>query len=171
MKNMRVALAALVAVLVAAPAALAQTTPPAGQKDPGVSAGSTRQLQYFTQQGDEIRASKLVGAPVRNNADERIGEINEVLLKKDGKAAGVVIGVGGFLGIGEREVGLNFDSLRIEPDTGATATAGSVVVRIDVTKDTLKNAPAWTWPARGGEKSPTPPSGQTPTTPPTTTPR
>jgi hypothetical protein len=171
MNTMRVTIAAAVAMLVLAPAALSQTTPPAGQKDPGVSAGSTRQPQYYTQQGDEIRASKLVGAPVRNNADERIGDINEVLLKKDGKAAGVVIGVGGFLGIGEREVGMNFESLRIEPDTGATATADSVVVRIDLTKDTLKSAPAWTWPGRGGETSPTTPSGQKPTTPPTTTPR
>lgn len=146
---MRLSLAALLAVLVVAPAAIAQTMN-RGQQDPGASAGAMRQSEYYTQQGDELRASKIVGAPVRNNADERVGEVNEIILTKDGKVAALVVGVGGFLGIGEREVALAFPSVQIEPDDSATARTGSVVVKADVTKDKLSNAPAWKWPERGG---------------------
>lgn len=59
-----------------------------------------------------MRASKLIGAAVRNDANESIGDINEIILDKDGKVAAVVVGVGGFLGMGEREVALEFKSLR-----------------------------------------------------------
>jgi hypothetical protein len=66
----------------------------------------------------------------------------------------VVVGVGGFLGIGEREVALDFKSLKFERDTSATARADSVVVRVNATKDALKAAPAWTWDERSGTGSP-----------------
>lgn len=145
---MRLSFAALVAALVVGPA-IAQTTK-GTQQDPGASGGSVRQSQYYTHQGDEMRASRLVGAPVRNNADERLGEVNEVLLTKDGKVSALVLGVGGFLGIGERDVAVTFPSVRIEPDNSSTARAGSVVVRTDLDKDKLSSAPAWTWSERGG---------------------
>ena len=155
---MRLSLAALVALLAVGPA-VAQTTK-GTQQEPGASAGSVRQSQYYTHQGGEMRASRLVGAPVRNNTDERIGEVNEVIVSKDGKVAAIVVGVGGFLGIGEREVALSFPSVRIDPDNGATAMAGSVIVKADLTKDTLGNAPAWSWPGRSGA-SPAPPASPT----------
>jgi hypothetical protein len=151
-------------VLLVAPAAVAQTTNRT-QQDPGASAGGMRGGQYYTRQGDEIRASNLIGASVRNKADERIGEINEVILKKDGKVAAVVVGVGGFLGIGEREVALSFDSLKIEMDPGATTATDSLVVRADHTKKTLTDAPAWTWRSGSGGTSPAAPSGQPQTAP------
>jgi hypothetical protein len=142
---MRLYLISLIGAVSMAVAASAQQTQQRNQ-EPGASAGGVRQSQdYYTQKGDELRASKLVGAPVRNDADERIGEVNEVLLTKDGKVAAVIVGVGGFLGLGERDVGMNFNALRIEPDKSATATAGSVVVRTNATKDTLRDAPAWSW--------------------------
>ena len=48
----------------------------------------------------EWRASKLVGVDVYNEANEKIGDINEIILDKSGKAANVILGVGGFLGHG-----------------------------------------------------------------------
>ena len=97
-----------------------------------------------------MRASKLIGAGVRNDANERIGEINEIILDKDRKVAAVVIGVGGFLGIGEREVALDFKSLRIERDNSAMTESGANVIKVNATKDQLKAAPAWTWDDRSG---------------------
>ena len=64
-----------------------------------------------------LRASKLIGTTVQNDANESIGKINEVILGKDGKVAAVVVGVGGFLGMGEREVALNYDALRLTQDS------------------------------------------------------
>jgi len=133
-------------------------SPPTAQTSPSGS-----QLQWYSHQADEMRASKLIGATVRNDANESIGSINELILGKDGKVAAVVIGVGGFLGIGEREVALDFKSLRFERDTGAMARADSVVVRVNATKDALKAAPAWTWEDRTG-------TGTSPTAPPATRP-
>jgi len=81
-------------------------------------------------------------------------------VSNDGKVAAIVVGVGGFLGIGEREVALSFPSVRIESDNSATAMVASVIVKADLTKDTLGNARAWNWPGRSGA-SPAPPANPT----------
>jgi sporulation protein YlmC with PRC-barrel domain len=95
---------------------------------------------WYSPQPDQMRASKLIGTGVVNTANERVGEINEVVLGKDGKVAAIIIGVGGFLGIGEREVAVNYDSLRMNRDSN-----NNLVVTVNATKDTLKAAPAWRW--------------------------
>ena len=61
---------------------------------------------------DSWRASKVIGLSVYNEQDEKVGSINELLFNKDGKVEGVVIGVGGFLGIGESNVGVNYSELK-----------------------------------------------------------
>ena len=50
----------------------------------------------------EWRASKLVHVDVYNEANEKIGDINDVILDRSGKVAKVILGVGGVLGLGER---------------------------------------------------------------------
>ncbi len=86
-----------------------------------------------------FRASKLIGSTVYNNTNENIGEINEILLDSTGKVAQVVIGVGGFLGIGERNVAVPFTDLKLTQDGSTTKVMSSY------NKDSLKNMPAWTW--------------------------
>jgi len=57
-------------------------------------------------------ASKIIGASVYNGTDanaQTIGKVNDVLLAKDGKAQSLIIGVGGFLGIGEKNVAFDFN--------------------------------------------------------------
>ena len=85
-------------------------------------------------------ASKLIGTRVNNEAGERIGEVNEIVLSKGGKVAAVVIGVGGFLGMGEHEVAVKFESLRLTQDAN-----NNTVVALSATKDSLKAAPEWRW--------------------------
>jgi sporulation protein YlmC with PRC-barrel domain len=60
----------------------------------------------------EWRASKLVGMNVYNEANEKIGDVNEVILDKSGKVANVILGVGGFVGMGEHYVAVAFDKLK-----------------------------------------------------------
>jgi sporulation protein YlmC with PRC-barrel domain len=60
----------------------------------------------------EWRASKLVGVNVYNDANEKIGDINDVILDKSGKVENVVLGVGGFLGMGEHYVAVAYDKLK-----------------------------------------------------------
>ncbi len=62
-------------------------------------------------QGD-WRASKVVGLNVYNDSNEKIGSINDLLMEKSGKITAAVIGVGGFLGMGEHLVVVSFDKLK-----------------------------------------------------------
>ena len=63
---------------------------------------------------DQMLASDLIGTPVYDGTGkdaERIGEIDDVVLSANGATEGVIIGVGGFLGIGEKDVAISFDRL------------------------------------------------------------
>src|SRR5215208_8488750 len=67
---------------------------------------------FITQQSPgQWRASKLVGVDVFGTDNAKIGDIREVLVNRDGATEAVVIGVGGFLGIGEKDVAVPFKSL------------------------------------------------------------
>jgi sporulation protein YlmC with PRC-barrel domain len=50
------------------------------------------------------RSSKLIGVNIYNDQNEKIGDINDVILDPAGKVLGYVIGVGGFLGVGEHDI-------------------------------------------------------------------
>jgi hypothetical protein len=143
---MKVQSIAVAAMLFAAPA-FAQTTTPSTppSTSPAATTAPAGDMKFYTHQPNEMRASKLIGAKVRNNANENIGDINELIVDKDGKVAAVVIGVGGFLGIGEREVALDFKSLNIKYDPNAMTDAGATTITVNASKESLKNAPAWTW--------------------------
>ena len=58
------------------------------------------------------RASKLVGLSVYNDSNESLGSINDLLTDKSGDIKAVVIGVGGFLGVGEHLVAVPFDKIK-----------------------------------------------------------
>ncbi|MBC7585001.1 MAG: PRC-barrel domain-containing protein [Tardiphaga sp.] len=75
------------------------------------------------------RTSKVVGLNVYNDGNESLGSINDLLTDKSGNIKAVVIGVGGFLGVGEQLVAVPFDKIKFvnEPvvnTTAATATGG-----------------------------------------------
>jgi len=79
---------------------------------------------WMTQeQPGQWRASKLEGLDVYNQNNEKIGDIDELIVDSSGKIQAVVIGVGGFLGIGERNVAIPFDQIRFVNEPRATATA------------------------------------------------
>jgi len=105
--------------------AWAQTNPPAPSSTPPTTAAPAQSGsgQFLTQEKPgQWRASKLRGLDVYNNSNEKIGDIREVLLDQFGKAEAVVIGVGGFLGIGERDVALPFSEIKFV-DQPRTASA------------------------------------------------
>jgi sporulation protein YlmC with PRC-barrel domain len=153
--------------LAASPLALAQgssspgasgSPPAASTERPAATPGTTTQekmspsspstataprsgtLSWYSHQAGEMRASKLIGTAVKNQAGETIGDINEIVLNKDGNVAAAIIGVGGFLGIGEREVAVDFKSLQLNRDT-----SDNLQVVLNANKEGLKSAPAWTW--------------------------
>jgi sporulation protein YlmC with PRC-barrel domain len=105
--------------------------------------GSAFALDYGkTQATDDMRASKLIGTSVVNNAKETIGEIDEIVLAKNGSASHAVIGVGGFLGIGEKAVAVPFGDLTLARDDD-----GDVTVTVNATKEDLNAAPTYAYAA------------------------
>jgi sporulation protein YlmC with PRC-barrel domain len=72
------------------------------------------------------RASKIVGLSVYNDNNESLGSINDLLTDKGGKIQAVVIGVGGFLGVGEHLVAVSWDKVKFvdQPVAYTGASAG-----------------------------------------------
>ncbi len=75
---------------------------------------------------------KIIGNTVVNEADEKIGNISDVVLATDGKVAHVIVGAGGFLGLGERDVAIPYDEITQNGDKWVLA---------GYTKDQLKALP------------------------------
>ena len=87
----------------------------------------------------DYRASKLIGVNVYNRQNEKIGDINEVLMAKSGRVSGVVVGVGGFLGMGEHDVLVKLDQIKFVNEPVASAVANAAK---PVPTGTAANAPA-----------------------------
>jgi len=158
----RVAIGLLAGTLLSAPV-LAQTSPAPSTTAPAGSStapATTTQgspmmpganIEYITQgKPDMWRASKLEGVDIYNQNNERIGEIDDVLVDKSGKVEAVVIGVGGFLGIGERNVAVPFNALQWQMEaprtatttTTTTTTAPAGTATAPATTGTVTNRPA-----------------------------
>jgi len=72
------------------------------------------------------RASKLVGLNVYNDSNESLGSINDLLADKSGNIKAVVIGVGGFLGVGEHLVAIPFEKVKFSTEPIVyTSTSGA----------------------------------------------
>jgi hypothetical protein len=83
-------------------------------------------IQFIIEQSpDQWRGSKLIGINVVGPSEERIGAISEVLVDHSGNAQAVVIGVGGFLGIGQKDVAIPFKTLKWVSHEEAAAAAAS----------------------------------------------
>jgi sporulation protein YlmC with PRC-barrel domain len=116
--------AGLVASALLGTVALAQNPATPDRANTGSATLSSSSLQ-----GSTWRASKVVGLSVYNDNNESLGTINDVLMDKNGNTKAVVIGVGGFLGVGEHLVAIPFEKIKFinEPVayTGASNTSGN----------------------------------------------
>lgn len=111
----RTAAALLLSTTMLTGAALAQTTAPASPTMPPSTAAPSAMPasgKFMTDQATtEFRASKFVGIDVYGTDNEKIGDISEVLIDGQGNAKAIVIGVGGFLGIGQKNVAVPWSSV------------------------------------------------------------
>jgi sporulation protein YlmC with PRC-barrel domain len=89
------------------------------------------------------RASKLMGLDVYNEANEKLGDVNEIILDKSGKVAAVVIGVGGFLGMGEHDIAVSMDKLKFVEEPVRTSSTAPATPR-DTSTTGAATAPART---------------------------
>ena len=120
--------------------AFAQTPSTTGDR-PATAAATTASDTSF--QGD-WRTSKMVGLSVYNDANESIGSVNELLADKSGNIKAVVIGVGGFLGVGEHLVAVPFDKVKWVTEPVAYSGTASTARPASTTTTGAANPPAST---------------------------
>ncbi|MBB3948519.1 sporulation protein YlmC with PRC-barrel domain [Rhizobium skierniewicense] len=139
--------AALLGSTAFAPMAMAQTTAPAA---PSATAPATPAAPampsstassggaYLTQQAaNQISANDYIGNAVYTSADESIGSVTNLIMEENGGIVAAVVGVGGFLGIGAKDVAVPMDKLTVTRD----AADGTVRLTTTETAETLKAAP------------------------------
>ena len=145
------ALAACAAILMSS-AAFAQTTTPPATNPPVATptAPVARTPATETQMKSKAPTQEVTGAwnakdfmssRVYNMSGERIGDVNDILVN-DGRITAIVIGVGGFLGIGEKEVSLKPDQVK-----RMVHSDGKTYFTVNTTKEQLQAAPEYVRPA------------------------
>jgi len=167
--------------------ALAQadiSRPPAAKTDAAAAPHDT--TKFIPAQGtDQWVFSKFKGTDVLGPDNAHIGNVSDMLFDKNGKILGLIVGVGGFLGIGEKSVAIDMSAFQPVPaDTGSSTGASGnttmasrnddptmVKLKVSWTKEQLKNAPDFAYykpPARttsGAGGSPTTGMAPRPTAP------
>ncbi|WP_284775524.1 PRC-barrel domain-containing protein [Agrobacterium sp. lyk4-40-TYG-31] len=121
----------------AAPGAAAPATP----ATPGAATTTTTPAAggaYLTEQGStQISANDYIGSAVYTSTDESIGSVTNLILEENGGIVAAVVGVGGFLGIGAKDVAVPMDKLTVTRDT----QSGTIRLTTTETADSLKAAP------------------------------
>ncbi|TWB03573.1 PRC-barrel domain-containing protein [Bradyrhizobium stylosanthis] len=134
---------ALLSTAVISGAAFAQSAQPADRAAPAATVQHTDKMMLK----DNWRASKLMGLNVYNEANEKLGDINELLVDKNGKINAVVIGIGGFLGMGEHDIAVSMDKLKfVEEPVRTSSTGNSTTTRETTTTgaaSTNRNTNDW----------------------------
>jgi sporulation protein YlmC with PRC-barrel domain len=87
-----------------------------------------------------LRISKLLGSSVYNDQNEKVGSVDDLIMKDDNKIVMAVVSVGGFLGIGNKLVAVPYDHLHLEMNKDETK-----VVMPGASKDSLASMPTFTY--------------------------
>jgi len=134
---------AVLTLLLGVTTAMAQTPPPAQRPATPPAATEVPKApvpgQILVQDANTILAKELIGQTVYAPDKAKIGSISDLILSKDGRTVeGFLIGVGGFLGIGEKSVAMKLDRLNMTTDAD-----GRLQLTMDVKKEELTNTPTF----------------------------
>ena len=94
-------------------------------------------------QTNTYQTSRMIGTNIKNMSGETLGEVDDVLVAPDGAVRGVVADVGGFLGMGERHVLINWTALKMQ------RSGDDMMITANIDKKTLEKQPAYEWKAKG----------------------
>src|SRR5215207_5224693 len=114
-------------------------TAPSAQPPAAPKADMSKVKVINAQSPDQWLASKFKGTDVVGADDQKIGDVSDILMDKNGKVIAYIVGVGGFLGIGSKDVALAPESFSVVKGDAMTAT-NSDRLKVTVTKDELKQA-------------------------------
>ncbi len=82
-----------------------------------------------------MRSSDLMDAKVSTARDNDVGPVEDLVIDQNGQVVAIIVGVGGFLGMGEKDVAIGWDNVT------KTGTGDDLVLRVDVTREDLQSAP------------------------------
>jgi sporulation protein YlmC with PRC-barrel domain len=121
----------------------ATTQPPSTDKTQAETttqpaAGSSSLTVSGLEAGNVIMASSIIGSTVYTSANENVGHVNDIILGKDGKVQAVVVGVGGFLGLGEKDVAVPMDRIQFARDEN-----NNMKFTVSASREELEQAPAF----------------------------
>jgi len=122
----------------------AATPAPAPDQSAAADTKADKKQAGFVQNQDssEWRSSKLVGASVYGPDNKSIGSIDDLIVDEKGAIKAAVIGVGGFLGVGQKDVAVPFESLQIKRKQNSSSIEK---ITVTYTKDQLSNAPKFAY--------------------------
>jgi len=131
------------------PSGAAQQKSPAASSEQQKSPAASSNKFIMEQHPDQWVFSKFKGTDVIGPDNASVGAVNDLLFDRMGKIVGMVVGVGGFLGIGAKNVAIDMGAFDVVPvDTSSAspsatilADATSVKLKVAWTKDQLKEAP------------------------------
>ena len=111
--------------------------PPPPAAAPGAGAAPAEPPEPVPEQAEhQVRAESLLGVDVSNGQDT-IGEVADLIVTQDGRVEAIVVGVGGFLGVGQKSVALAWDSIELAERDGAR------VILVAATREQLEGMPAF----------------------------
>jgi sporulation protein YlmC with PRC-barrel domain len=103
------------------------------------SATQTTTQLITTLPGEALPISDYYNQNVYDSRDNKIGAVNDLLLDTGGKVSAVIVGVGGFLGVGEKNVAVPFQAVKVSEKEGKRYLV------LDTTKEALQTAPGYTY--------------------------
>jgi sporulation protein YlmC with PRC-barrel domain len=121
------------------PSPSATPAPSAAPATTGSVSPSGKPTVVNSQKSDQFLASSFKGTDVMGPDDKKIGDVNDLLFDKSGNIQAVIVGVGGFLGIGSKDVALTMASFNVMPG----ANGESPKLKLSMTKDELTQAAAF----------------------------
>lgn len=137
-------LAALIATSIGSAAMAAETTPMTTPAAPQTGAAAvpgttvkpmtTVVVLERTEAGARL-GSEMVGADVYSTSGEKLGDVNDLIVDTSGRISALVVGVGGFLGVGEKNVALAWNAVTVGP-----GEKGRPRLSVDVSRDALDKA-------------------------------
>jgi sporulation protein YlmC with PRC-barrel domain len=86
---------------------------------------------------DNVTVTDWYKQDVYDPQNNKIGQVMDVLVSPDGKVNSLIVGVGGFLGAGEKDVAVDFDAIK------RTTKNNSIYLTMNTTKDALQSAPGF----------------------------
>lgn len=104
---------------------------------PAAYAEQTKSVEFIQiQETNEHMASELIGQTVKGTSGKELGDVNNLVVDEKGDVTAAVIGVGGILGIGEKNIAVPFASLAQQKDED-----GNPFIVVNLTKEQIEKAP------------------------------